>query len=160
MRKNILKRSIIISIALLFLFTTFIPFVNASEDKPDLVINDIFLWPSDFPNEYEFKYSLKNIGDTPIYKFEFEAYIKIQWMLFGKIPIFTIASHLQSGYLGRLLSDETVNISFASCERLPKFGVYRFSLIVNPNLKIEESNYDNNKYAENWKVFFGQWKQI
>jgi subtilase family serine protease len=160
MGKKTMKRSIIVIFALQFIFTTFLPFVNASEGKPDLVIDDIFLWPSNFPNEYQFEYSLKNIGDSPLYDFELETYVKIQWMLFGKIPIFSIASNLHSGYLGRLLPGETVNITFASCGRLPKFGTYRFSLTVNPSLNIEESNYDNNKYSENWKVFFGKWKHI
>jgi hypothetical protein len=159
MDKKNLKRSIIVSIVILFLSTTFLPFVYSSEGKPDLVIDDIILWPCEFPREYKFKYSLTNIGDSPIYKFQYETYFKIQWMLFGKIPLSTIRSHLQSGYLSRLLPGDSANIDFVTCAGLPRFGVYRFSLIINPNLKIEESNYDNNKYAENWKVFFGDWNQ-
>ena len=159
MGKNTLKRSLIVGIVFLFLSTACLP-VLASEEKPDFIIDDIFLWPSDYPYEYHFEYSLRNIGDSPIYSFEFETYIKIQWMLLGRIPLFPIVSRMQIGNLGGLLPGENVNLSFASCDRLPKFGSYRFSLTVNPNLKIEESDYDNNKYSENWNVFFGQWKEI
>ncbi len=155
-----MKRSIIFIFVLQFIFATFLPFVNASEGKPDLVIDDIIYWPCEFPGEYKFKYSLKNIGDTPIYNFDYETYFKIQWMLFGKIPLFTIRAHLESGYLSRLLPGDIANIDFVTCAGLPRFGVYRFSLIINPNLTIEESNYDNNKFVENWMVFFGEWTNI
>ncbi len=131
-----------------------------NEGKPDLVIEDIFLWSSNVPNEYLFKYSLQNIGNVPIYSFDLEVYIKIQWLLLGRIPLFSIVSDTQIGNLESLLPGETVNHSFASCDRLPKFGTYRFSLTVNPNKIIDESDYDNNKYSEDWSVFFGQWKQL
>ena len=160
MGKNTLKRSLIVGIIFLFLSTTCLPIVNASEEKPDFVIDDIFLWPSNTPDEYLFKYSLQNIGNAPIYSFELEVYIKIQWLLLGRIPLFSIVSDTQIGNLGSLLPGETVNHSFASCNRLPKFGSYRFSLTVNPHETIDESDYDNNKYSEDWKVFLGQWKEI
>jgi len=155
-----IKKGLGVIILLLFLSTTCLPIVNASEGKPDFVIEDIFLWPSNTPYEYHFEYSLTNIGDSPIYYFDLELYVKIQWMLFGKIPLFSIVSNVQTVHLGGLLPGWETNLSFASCDRLPKFGSYRFSLTVNPNLKIEESDYDNNKYSEDWKVFFGQWKEI
>ena len=155
-----IKKGLGVIILLLFLSTTCLPIVNADEGKPDFIIDDIFLWPSNQPYEYHFEYSLTNIGDSPIYSFELEVFIKIQWLLLGRIPLFTIDSYTQTGNLGSLLLGETVNHTFFSCESLPKFGSYRFSLKVNPNLKIEESNYDNNKYSEDWKVFLGQWKEI
>jgi len=131
-----------------------------NDGKPDLVIEDIFLWPSNFPYEYHFEYGLKNIGDSPIYSFILEMQIKIRWMLLGKIPLFAIKSWTQSGSIGRLLPGETINISFVSCDSLPKFGTYRFYLTINPRRLINESDYNNNKYSEDWFVFFGQWKPL
>ena len=154
------RKCLAIGIILLFLATTCIP-VLASEGKPDFVIDDIFLWPSNFPYEYHFEYSLTNIGDSPIYSFELEVFIKIQWLLLGRIPLLSIASYTESHYiLGVIKSGGMINLSFASCDILPKFGSYRFSLTVNPHETIDESDYDNNKYSEDWKVFLWNWKEI
>ena len=156
-----MKKGLGVIILLLFLATTCIPIVNASEEKPDLIIEDIFLWPSAYPYEYHFECSIKNIGDSPIWKDEFEIHVKIYWMLFGRIPLLPIFSHTTSVIVdGFLFGELKYNITFASCDSLPKFGSYRFYLTVNPNNTIDESDYDNNKYSEDWKVFFGQWKEI
>jgi hypothetical protein len=157
-----IKKGLGVTVVLLFLSTTCLPIVNASEEKPDLIIEDIFLWPSSFPNEYHFEYSVKNIGDTatPYYWSAVEISVKIYWLALGTIPLLRITSYTHTDYLDTIRPGETINLSFASCDRLPKFGSYRFSLKVNPNLKIEESDYDNNKYSEDWKVFLGQWKEI
>jgi hypothetical protein len=154
-----LKRSLIVGIVMLFLSTVCLP-VLASEGKPDFVIEDIFLWPSDFPMEYHFEYRVKNIGDAPIYNFQLITNIQIRWLVLGIIPLFSIYLTTQDGLVGRLLPNETINIPFISCDALPKFGSYRFSLIVNPNNIIEENDYDNNKYSEDWKVFLWDWKEI
>lgn len=132
----------------------------SNEGMPDFVIEDIFLWPSNTPDEYNFEYSLRNIGDSAIYHFDIEINVKIIWIIFGKIPILTISSSTDTIHIDALIPEKKINLTLASCEKLPKFGSYRFSLKVNPNLKIDESNYDNNKYSEDWKVFFGQWKEI
>lgn len=133
---------------------------NSNEGKPDLVIDDIFLWPSNQPYEYHFEYRLKNIGDAPIYNFQLKTTIQIRWLLLGSIPLFSIYLTTHNGLVGRLLSNETISIPFISCDALPKFGSYRFSLTVNPNKIIDESDYDNNKYSEDWSVFFGEWNPL
>jgi len=151
---------LVVSIILLFLLTTCLP-VLASEGKPDLIIEDIFRWPNNFPDEYHFECSVRNIGNYPIYKAEFEIYVKIYWMLFGRIPLIPIKSHTTSVYVeGYLFGELKYNFIIAQCDRLPIFGTYRFYLTVNPNLKIDESDYDNNKYSEDWNVFLWNWKEI
>lgn len=159
MQKKPLIGVSICAVVLLFLSTTCIP-VLASEEKPDLIIEDIFLWPSDFPMEYHFEYRVKNIGDAPIYNFQLITNIQIRWLVLGIIPLFPIYLTTQDGLVGRLLPNETINIPFISCDALPKFGSYRFSLTVNPSNIIEENDYDNNKYSEDWKVFLRDWKEI
>jgi len=156
---HMIRKCLAIGIILLFLATTCIP-VLASEGKPDFIIDDIFLWPSDIPNKYHFEYRLKNIGDAPIYNFRHTATIQIRWMIFGKIPLITVYSNNIDGGIGALLPGDSINIGFVSCDTLPKFGSYRFSLTVNPNKIIDESDYDNNKYSEDWKVFLWDWKEI
>ncbi len=152
-------KTLIVGIIMLFLSTACLP-VLASEELPDLVIEDIFLWPSDFPNEYHFEYRLRNIGDAPIYNFQLKTTIQIRWLLLGSIPLFSIYLTTHNGLVGRLLSNETISIPFISCDALPKFGSYRFTLTVNPTETIDESNYDNNKYSEDWKVFLRDWEEI
>jgi len=156
-----LKRSLIVCIVFLFLSTACLP-VLASEEKPDLIIENIFLWPSNTPYEYHFEYSLRNIGDvaTPYYWSEIEISVKIYWLVFQTIPLLRIKSYTSTDYLDTIRPGETINITFVSCDALPKFGSYRFSLTVNPSKIIEESDYDNNKCSEDWKVFLGQWKEI
>ena len=162
MKKNpLIGKGLAVGIILLFLSTTCLPIVNASEGKPDFVIEDIFLWPSAYPYEYHFECSVRNIGNASNYWNDFEVYVKIKWLLFGKIPLLTINSHTDGAYVGgQIEPNETIKFWFIACEALPKFGTYRFSLTVNPNLKIEESDYDNNKYSEDWKVFLWDWKEI
>jgi len=156
-----MRKKLIIGGIITLLVLSIIPVVNASEEKPDLIIEDIFLWPSNTPDEYNFECSIKNIGNSTNEWNNLEINVKIKWMFLGSIPLFSIASYTESHYIqGVIKSGETINLSFASCDSLPKFGTYRFSLTVNPNLKIEESDYDNNKYCEDWNVFFGQWKEI
>ena len=155
-----LKRSLIVGIIFLFLSTVCLP-VLASEELPDLVINDIFLWPSDTPHEYHFECSIINQGNPTNEWNDIEINVKIKWMFLGKIPLLTIASNTGSNHLqGIIGTGERINLSFASCDRLPKFGSYRFILEVNPNETVDESNYDNNKYSEDWKVFLRDWKEI
>ena len=182
MRRNVHKNILIILTVILIsglihnfsgLFnTTVAATVNKSEniseekinyntiDMPDFIIEDIFLWPDNEPSKYNFEYSLKNIGDSAIYHFDIEINVKIVWSLFGKIPILTIFASTDIVHIDALLPERNVNITMASCEKLPKFGSYRFTLEVNPNLKIEEKDYDNNKCTEVWSVFFGNWKPL
>jgi len=156
-----IKKGLGVTVVLLFLSTICLPIVNASEEKPDFVIEDIFLWPSNTPDEYHFECSVKNIGNSTNEWNNLEINVKIKWMFLGSIPLLSIASYTESHFIqGVIKSGETINLSFASCDRLPIFGSYRFYLTVNPNKTIDESDYDNNKCSEAWKVFFGQWKEI
>lgn len=160
MGKNTLKRSLIVGIVFLFLSTTSIP-VLASEGKPDFVIENIFLWPDNQPPTYHFECSVRNIGNASELRNDFELYVRIKFLLFGKIPLFTIDSDTHSAHMeGIILPNRTITFGVASCDKLPIFGSYRFSLVFNPNFKVEESNYDNNKYSEDWKVFLWDWKEI
>ena len=155
------RKCLAVGIILLFLLTTCLPIVNAIEEKPDFIIDDIFLWPSNTPDEYNFECSVKNIGNSTNEWNNLEINVKIKWMFLGSIPLLSIASYTESHFIqGVIKSGETINLSFASCDRLPIFGSYRFYLTVNPNKTIDESDYDNNKCSEAWKVFFGQWKEI
>ncbi len=147
--------------AVVLLVLSIIPVVNAGEGKPDFVIEDIFLWPDNQPPTYHFECSVRNIGNTSNNWNNFELYVRIKFLLFGKIPLFTIDSDTSSAYMeGTILPNKTIKFGVASCEKLPKLGSYRFSLVFNPNLKVEESNYNNNKYSEDWRVFLWDWKEI
>ena len=160
MGKNPLKRSLIVGIIMLFVSTACLP-VLANEEKPDLVIENIFRWPNDTPFEYEFKCTIKNIGDDPIWQGDYWINVRVYWMLFGHIPLIRIKSHTVKAHIGGLIfGNKTCNLTVQSCETLPKFGTYRIFLEINPTLIIDESNYDNNKYSEDWKVFLWDWKEI
>ena len=181
MKKEWLVKNLALGFVVLFISTGFIPITNGItqqkheladnqisdstvsniEGKPDLVIEDIFLWPSDYPFTYHFECSVKNIGNSTNEWNNVEINVKIKWMFLSYIPLLSITAYTESHYiLGVIESGRMINLSFASCDCLPKFGTYRFYLTVNPHKIIEESDYDNNKYSEDWKVFFGQWKQI
>ena len=67
--------------------------------------------------EYNFEYTLKNIGDSPLYNFEFETYIKIQWLLFGKcsadiLVVFFQVNQLILPLLLVVVSQNLVHIDF------------------------------------------------
>ena len=181
MKERVFKKGLMLVIVVLFLSTSAVPVVNSTsteryvlnketsnpttsntEELPDLVIEDIFLWPSDYPFTYHFECRVKNIGDaaTPYHWSEVEISVRIYWLLFGKIPILPIFSSSHTYSIDVIQPGATRNLGVASCDSLPKFGSYRFYLTVNPHKTIEESDYDNNKYSEDWKVFLGLWKPI
>ena len=50
--------------------------------------------------------------------------------------------------------------TIANKDILPKFGFFRVTCEVNPGRLINESNYDNNKGAQNFLVLFSYWFAI
>ena len=135
MDKNILKKSLITGTVFLFLSTSCFPFVSASEGKPDLIIEDIFLdgkmlW------ENSFYCTVRNIGNSPVSSFaNYEIKVEVYWLLFRCIPLIQVKSYIDSnsGWSGSLFSDKTISFSFLSDSDLPHFGYYRILLTINPN---------------------------
>ena len=156
-----MDKKVIIGGIITLLVCSSLPVVNASEELPDFVIDDIFLWPDNQPPTYHFECSVRNIGNASKLRNDFELYVRIKFLLFGKIPLFTIDSDTHSAHMeGIILPNRTITFGVASCDKLPIFGSYRFSLVFNPYYKVEESNYNNNKYSEDWRVFLWSWKEI
>jgi len=157
MGKNPLKRSLIVGIVFLFLSTTCLP-VLASEGKPDLIVEQIGFVPYGDSGLEDVAYMvIKNIGNAKSkeeisYKYTFTK------MLFGIIPIRIVQTHTDSMiYEGGLGPQETCSGALIYENELPKFGIYKFSCTVNPDLTNEESNYDNNVLSQKFIAFLGQW---
>ena len=147
MGKNTLKRSIIIGIIFLFLSTMGLP-VLASEEKPDLIIEDLLILPGHQPGEEEFRCRVKNVGDasTPSDKF-IDITVTLRWKTFGLLPLIPVRKFTASA-ANSLAPGETNNIPFAYSDSMPIFGFYEFYCTVNPNATIDESNYQNNLKTE------------
>ncbi len=148
MGKNTLKRSIIVGIIMLFLSTACLP-VLASEEKPDLIIEDIVIGPGDSAYEQELSCRVKNIGNTstPSDKF-IDITVTVRWKTFGLLPLIPVRKFTGSIGGSSLASGDTIDIGFAGTDRLPLFWFYQFSCIVNPESTIDELNYSNNVHSE------------
>jgi len=159
MGKNPLKRSIIVGIVFLFLSTACLP-VLANEELPDLIIEQIGFVPYGDGGEDVAYMVIKNIGNAKSqeeisYKYTFTQ------MLFGIIPIRIVRTHTDSMiYEGGLGPQETCSGALIYENELPKFGIFKFSCTVNPDLTNQESNYDNNDLSQKYIAFLGQWIEI
>jgi hypothetical protein len=155
MENPCIKKGLGVIVLLLFLSTTCLPIVNASEGKPDLIVLRMGFAPyGDNGRENKAYATIKNIGDVDIQgtltlKYTFTrllfgtiAYIDTAWMS-GSVAIG------EEVYWGLIYEDE-----------LPKFGFFEFKCTVNPGGTIEESNYDNNDLSQKYVAFFGHWKVI
>lgn len=152
MRNNILKKSLIIGIIFLLLSTMCIPFATANDGKPDLIIEDIILKSGHEPFSSFLYCSIKNIGDSPTPRNSvYEVYVRCYWLLFGFIPLVNIKSETKGGqYSGSIFGEDTYDLYIEPSDTNFIWGAYGFYLVVNPNRKIDESNYLNNMYNENW----------
>jgi hypothetical protein len=143
--KNLrIKKGLGVIILLLFLSTTCLPIVNASEGKPDLMIEDLLILPGHQPGEEEFRCRVKNIGDasTPSGKF-IDITVIVRWKILDILPLIPVRKFIASA-ANSLAPNETANIPFAYSDSMPIFGFYEFYCTVNPKATIDESNYQNN----------------
>ena len=157
MGKNTLKISIIVGIVFLFLSTACLP-VLASEGKPDLIVENITIEPGSMIFTEVCYCTIKNIGDAPTGDV-IEVKIIVKRRPFGIFPpLFTVYTGSAEHYIGGPLNPGvSTQLFLANCEELPTFGFFQFKCIVNPGLKIEESDYDNNDHSQNFFTAFGIW---
>jgi len=160
MGKNTLKRSLIVGIVFLFLSTACLP-VHASEGKPDLMIEGLGIESSNLPYEYDVFCVVKNIGSENANDF-IDVKVEIKRVFFG---VFLINKTLRSFFAnclssGGLPPNETTNIEFAGDYQLPAWGFYRIYCQVNPDKRIEETDYNNNFYTQDVLVLFGDWVKV
>lgn len=171
MSRNQRKKWIFIGAVVLVTYLFFIPVlpastslsnvhhpVESSVEQPDLIVEQIGFAPYGDSGLEDVAYIvIKNIGSTRSkeeisYKYTFTK------MLFGIIPIRIVRTHTDSMiYEGGLGPQETCSGALIYENELPKFGVYKFSCTVNPDLTNEESNYNNNELSQLFIAFFGQW---
>jgi len=158
--KNTLKRSIIVGIVFLFLSTVCL-LVVASEEKPDLTIDEIYVYVSPGggrgpSREREYiRCNFSNIGEGDVTGEDIIQFqIVVEKLLFNKIPIREIINVCTHGYAvhNGLEPGRTYYETLTSHYILALPGYMKFKCRINPNDLIGESNYDNN-YCE--KTFFG-----
>jgi hypothetical protein len=142
------KYIILILVLLLFLSTTCIP-VSASQGMPDLIIEDLLIFPGHTPDEEEFRCQVKNIGNasTP-YDKDLDISVTIRWKTFGLLPLIQVRKFTGGTGGFSLEPGETIKLPFATSYRMPLFGFYTFFCKVNPEYIIDESNIRNNLYTE------------
>jgi len=152
-----MKETLAVGIVFLFLSTSCFPFVTANNEKPDLIIEDIFLVEDHEPLSESLHCTVRNIGNTPVPSgVDYEVDVRIYLLLFRIIPVIPIKSYTRHIIIhGSLFGEDTVDIYiepfYEHMWEIPIiWGAYRFCLTVNPNKLIDESNFDNNKYGENW----------
>ena len=140
----------IIAIAILIIAS--FPTVWSNEGKPDLIIEDIKVWPSTMPYRYEIGCVVKNIGDVSS-EGTIELRVVVKHMLFGLIPTITVRT-FKLGHTIGIEPGEAEDLCFAECEQLPIFGFYKFFCTVNPDQTIDEEYYFNNHHSETFLVIF------
>jgi hypothetical protein len=123
--------------------------VIANEEMPDLIIEDLLIFPGHTPDEEEFRCQVKNIGNasTP-YDKDLDISVTIRWKTFGLLPLIQVRKFTGGTGGFSLEPGETIKLPFATSSRMPFFGFYTFYCVVNPEHIIEESNYQNNVYTE------------
>jgi len=157
-----IKKGLGVVVFLLFLSTTCLPIVNASEGKPsstgtgkpDLIVPFIGFVPMNGNGRDVAAATIENIGDT---KAEGTLYLKYTFtrLIFG-----TIAYIDTTWMSGGLEPGAQAGWDLIFEYELPKFGFFEFKCTVNPGKTIEESNYDNNDLSQKYVAFLGQWKAI
>jgi hypothetical protein len=144
-----LKRSLIVGIIIMFLSTTCLP-VLASEELPDLIIEDLVISPGHQPGDEEYWLKLKNIGNasTPSNK-GIDITVTVRWKIFGILPSIIVRQYETSFWRdGGLAPGDTAGITFTSNYLMPFFGFYWIYCKINPYGRISESNTRNNAYTE------------
>jgi len=151
MDRNILKKSLIIVFVFLFLSSSCFPFVTASynvDHEHDLIIDDIFIHYSKTGTYLATK--VKDIGNAwDEISSDIGVHVKIYRCLFG-IPLIPVRSYTIWTWIDAItIIEPPVPVIWE--------GFYRFCLTVNPNRLIEESDYYNNCYREDWYNYFFDW---
>ncbi len=170
MNKKILISSIIAVVILLLPSTIVMSELNTdtAEDieiqniinngLPDLIIEDIFIRFGSMIGDQIFDCTIKNIGDAKTEKNIIETHTTVRYKLFGILPLSIVFSETTLHGVGLgLYPGESATLSIVDDYELPKFGTYSFSCTVNPNKKIGEYTYSNNRYSEGFHVLFGYW---
>jgi hypothetical protein len=123
--------------------------VLANEEKPDLIIEDLLIFPGHTPDEEEFRCQVKNIGSasTP-YDKDLDISVTIRWKIIGLLPLIQVRKFTAGTGGFSLEPGVTIKIPFATTYRMPLFGFYTFYCRVNPEYIIDESNIRNNLYTE------------
>lgn len=116
---------------------------------PDLIIEDLLILPGSHPFQEEFSCLVKNVGDasTPSNK-DLDITVTVRWKTFGLLPLIPVRKFIGGTGGFSLAPGETVDIPFATTNRMPVFGFYKFYCTVNPEHIIDESNYQNNVKTE------------
>ena len=155
------KKCLVIGIILLFLSTTCIP-VLASEGKPDLIIIGLGTIQADDFIDNEVYCVVKNIGSGTAYD-DIEVKVEIKRVLLGVFLINKTLRHFfASGWSSSgLPPNNTTGMKFAMDYQLPQclFRIYRIYCWVNPDKRIEETDYNNNFYTQDVLVFFSDWEK-
>jgi hypothetical protein len=155
-----IKKGLGVIVVLLFLSTICLPIVNAGEGKPDLLIDGLGTTPANtFPLNWVYCV-VKNIGSGTAYG-DIEVKVEIKRVIFGMFLINkTLNSFFTSGWSSSGLSpNNTTSSKFTMDYRLPSWGFFRLYCWVNPDKRIEETDYNNNFYTQDVLVFFGDWKK-
>src|SRR4030042_3890926 len=84
------KKPLIVCAVVLLVLGSSIP-VLANEEKPDLIVEDLLIFPGHFPDEEEFRVRVKNIGNasTPTDKF-IDITIIVRWKIFSVLPLIPV----------------------------------------------------------------------
>jgi len=173
--KTPLKKSLVCGTVVLFISMGFIPMTGGlsnkkqafivdrvaessmpnSEGLPDLIIEDIYIdwnYNGPGPGYPDLFCKIKNIGDASVSELKYN--VVIEQLLLNIIPIRMIINTYLGAFFqpgmppgGTFIGDLPTGTDI-----LPLFGFFRFHVTVNPDHSVNESNYDNNYYAE---TFFG-----
>jgi hypothetical protein len=154
MENPCIKKGLGVIVLVLFLSTTCLPIVNASEGKPDLIVLNMGFAPHDDHGPVVACATIKNIGDLKVVGYLYLKYT------FTRLIYKTITNIDTTWMSGGLKPGEEVYWSLIYESELPKFGFFEFKCTVNPDRIIEESNYDNNELSQKYLAFFGQWREI
>lgn len=126
--------------------------INPGE-PPDLIIENIFLkgyheWFASY-----FCFTVRNIGGSLIYDKDVEIYVRVYWLLFGRIPLIPVRLfNLERDIGGSLFGGTKLNLYLMDDDDMPLWGYYRIFLTINPNRLIYESNFDNNLYYRDCRM--------
>jgi len=157
-----IKKGFGVTVVLLFLSTTCLPIVNASEGKPDLIIIGLGTRPANTPPHNWVYCVVKNIGIGSVTAYDFiDVKVEIKRVFLGVFLINkTLKTFFASGLSsGGLPPNNATGIEFTTDRRLPQgwFRIYRIYCWVNPDKRIEETDYNNNFYTQDVFVFFSDW---
>jgi len=155
------RKCLAVGIILLFLSTTCIP-VLASDEKPDLIIIGLGTIQADDFIHNKVYCVVKNIGSENANNF-IDVKVHIKRVIFG---VFLINKTLDSFFANRwdsggLPPNSTTGVNFTMDYQLPQgwFRIYRIYCQVNPDKRIEETDYNNNFYTKDVLVLFSDWEK-